>query len=63
MQILVYSLACERALGEPLEVCALELLHPGLEYAFVWDGETVERGMARVTAAIEALIAAEAAIA
>ena len=60
LQMLVYSLACERALGVPLEECVLALLHPGLEHRFAWDAAARRRGVDRVSAAIEAFVAAEA---
>jgi ATP-dependent exoDNAse (exonuclease V) beta subunit len=55
LQMLVYSLACEQALGEPLAECALVLLQPGVEHSYAWDGRQRQRGVDEVTAAIESL--------
>jgi ATP-dependent exoDNAse (exonuclease V) beta subunit len=55
LQMLVYTLACERALGEPLAECTLELLQAGVEYSFTWDAESRRHGVARIHAAIEEL--------
>jgi ATP-dependent helicase/nuclease subunit A len=56
LQMLVYSLACERGLGEPLAECALQLLHSGAEYCFEWDAAARRAGMERISAAIESLV-------
>jgi ATP-dependent helicase/nuclease subunit A len=61
LQMLVYSLACERALGAPLAECTLVLLDPGTEHSFVWDAAARQRGIARLDAAIESLASGSAA--
>jgi ATP-dependent exoDNAse (exonuclease V) beta subunit len=55
LQMLVYSLACERALGAPLAECTLVLLDPGIEHSFAWDAAARERGIVRLDAAIQSL--------
>ncbi|HEX6963576.1 MAG TPA: 3'-5' exonuclease, partial [Lacipirellula sp.] len=52
LQLLVYALACERALGEPLAECSLQLLHPGAEYTFQWSEADRRRGIEQIAAAI-----------
>jgi ATP-dependent exoDNAse (exonuclease V) beta subunit len=59
MQMLVYLLACEQALGQPLAESTLVFLHPGAEYAWQWDADARRSGMKRVSAAMEALIESE----
>lgn len=55
LQMLVYTLACERALGQPLAECTLQLLDAGAEYSFQWDAAERRSGMDRITAAMESL--------
>ncbi|MBA3480464.1 MAG: UvrD-helicase domain-containing protein [Pirellulales bacterium] len=55
-QLLVYALACEQALGEPLAECTLVLLDPGTEHAFAWDAAARRKSAARLTAAMQSLM-------
>jgi ATP-dependent exoDNAse (exonuclease V) beta subunit len=59
LQMLAYALACERALGEPLAACGLELLDPGVEYCFTWDEAARRRKMELITAAMDAPLLAD----
>jgi ATP-dependent helicase/nuclease subunit A len=56
LQMLVYVMACEAALGQPLAECAIQWLHSGKEHSFCWDAAERRRGVERLTAAIESLI-------
>jgi ATP-dependent helicase/nuclease subunit A len=58
LQMLSYSLACERALGAPLAECVLVLLQPGLEHHFAWNEAARRRGADRLNAAINAAVQA-----
>jgi ATP-dependent helicase/nuclease subunit A len=55
LQLLVYSLAVERALGSPPAEVALELLDPATERKFSWDSTARDRGIERINAAMESL--------
>jgi ATP-dependent helicase/nuclease subunit A len=59
LQMLVYSLACEEALGQPLADCAIVFLQTGEEHAFDWDEKSRERGIERISAGMESLMAGE----
>jgi hypothetical protein len=59
MQMLVSSLACEQALGQPLAECAVVFLATGEERAFQWDKAARRQGVERVSTAMEALMRGE----
>ncbi len=59
LQMLVYTLACERALDQPLAECTLQLLDAGVEYPFQWDAAERRSGMDRIAAAMESLMGGE----
>jgi ATP-dependent helicase/nuclease subunit A len=54
LQMSLYALAVERALGEKVASLTLVFLRPGVEFGFEWDAAARERGGAMVGAAIEA---------
>jgi ATP-dependent helicase/nuclease subunit A len=56
LQLLVYTLACEKSLGEPLAECTLVLLDPGTEHAFAWDAAARRKGADRLTDAMQSLM-------
>jgi ATP-dependent exoDNAse (exonuclease V) beta subunit len=56
LQMLVYAMACEAALGQPLGECILHSLHLGAEHSYRWDAAERRRGVERITAAIQLLI-------
>lgn len=56
LQMLVYALACERALGVPLAECVLQSLDSGGEKAFTWDAAARRSGADRITAAMQSLM-------
>jgi ATP-dependent helicase/nuclease subunit A len=60
LQMLAYSLACERVLGAPLAECTLVLLDPCVEYHLSWDAASRRRGIESISAAIEAATTAPA---
>jgi ATP-dependent helicase/nuclease subunit A len=59
MQMLVYRLACEQALGQPLAESTLVFLHPGVEHGCQWDAAGRQHGIDRVSAAMELLVESE----
>jgi ATP-dependent helicase/nuclease subunit A len=59
MQMLVYRLACEQALGTPLAESTLAFLQPGVEHSSEWDVPARQRGIERITAAMQSLIESE----
>jgi ATP-dependent exoDNAse (exonuclease V) beta subunit len=54
MQMLVYALAAERALGEAPVELALHFLRPGVEHVFPWNDAARRRGIELVNAALAA---------
>jgi ATP-dependent helicase/nuclease subunit A len=56
LQMLVYSLACERALGQPLAECSIQLLDAGAEHQFQWDDAAQRNGVKQITIAMESLV-------
>jgi hypothetical protein len=57
MQIYVYALAAEQALGAPLAELALCFLRPGVEYDFPWNDGARRRCVELVQDAMVGLIA------
>ncbi|HEY4232108.1 MAG TPA: UvrD-helicase domain-containing protein [Lacipirellulaceae bacterium] len=53
MQMVVYALAVERALGRPPAEIVIHFLRPGVEYNFAWDDAARRRGMALVNEALK----------
>jgi ATP-dependent helicase/nuclease subunit A len=56
MQMYVYALAAERALGRPPAELALHFLRPGVEHVFLWDGAARKRAKILVQNAIDHLL-------
>src|SRR6185295_5674311 len=54
MQMVVYALAAERALGQPPVELVLNFLRPGVEHTFPWNDAARRRGIALVNDAIAA---------
>jgi ATP-dependent exoDNAse (exonuclease V) beta subunit len=54
MQMYVYALAAERALGEPPAELALHFLRPGVEHVFQWNDAARRRATELVNQAIAA---------
>jgi ATP-dependent helicase/nuclease subunit A len=52
MQMFVYALAAERALGEPPTEIAIHFLCPGVEHIFDWNDTTRRRGIDLVNEAL-----------
>jgi ATP-dependent helicase/nuclease subunit A len=52
LQLFVYSLACERALGTRPAECTLCFLSPGIEQSFEWNAASSEQAVARIDEAI-----------
>jgi ATP-dependent helicase/nuclease subunit A len=59
MQLLMYTLACEQALGAPPAECTIVFLAAGQEHSLQWDAAARELGVARIAAAMEALTCGE----
>jgi ATP-dependent helicase/nuclease subunit A len=57
MQMLLYALALERALGEPPVELALHFLRPGAEHIFKWNDAARERCVQLVDDAMNSLVA------
>jgi hypothetical protein len=53
MQLYVYALAAERALGEPPAELALYFLRPGVEHIFPWNDAARTDATARITSALQ----------
>jgi ATP-dependent exoDNAse (exonuclease V) beta subunit len=56
LQMLVYTMACEAALGQPLEERLVHSLDSATEHSFRWDAAERRRGVDRISAAIDSLI-------
>jgi ATP-dependent helicase/nuclease subunit A len=52
MQMVVYALAAEHALGQPAAELTLHFLRPGVEHAFIWNDAARRRGIELVNDAI-----------
>jgi ATP-dependent helicase/nuclease subunit A len=57
MQMLLYALALETALGAPPVEVALHFLKPGVEYSFQWNAVSRDRCIELVDQAMRALFA------
>jgi len=57
LQLFVYSLACQSALGTAPAECVLHFLKPGVEFEMAWDAEQRQAMAAQVEQAIETLSA------
>ena len=58
LQLLVYTLAIEQALGTPLQEATLVLLDGGREHRFNWDEAARMKSFRRIDAAMASLLAA-----
>jgi hypothetical protein len=58
LQLLVYTLAIEQALGTPLKEATLVLLDGGCEHRFNWDEAARLKSLRRIDAAMASLLAA-----
>lgn len=56
LQLLVYTLAIEQALGEPPAEVVLALLDAGDEWSFAWDATVKNLGIKRVEMAMQSLL-------
>ena len=56
MQMVVYALAAERALGEPVAELALHFLRPGVEHILPWDDAARRRAIDVINQAITAAV-------
>jgi len=55
LQMLAYSVACERTLGQPLAECTLVVLDAGAEHSYIWSKSQREAGIAHLTAAMDTM--------
>ena len=52
MQMYVYAMAAERALGQPPAELVLHFLRPGIEHVFPWNDAARQRAIEMVNEAI-----------
>lgn len=56
LQMLIYALACEQALGESLQECTLVALASGGEHGYRRDAEARRSSVERINRAMETLL-------